>query len=160
MSDFLLPVFKSVSVIFAISAVVTGAQAVLYPAGFARTFGLPLTTVGRAGPAETYTFAAVATDVVTTSAGTSSHPRPHDPAASYVALVGARQGATGLVLLLFARRGKWVEMATMLVVLGVLVAGLDGVHLARAGNVGRGYFHAVPGLVIAALAAAVVVMNE
>jgi len=42
---YLLPIFKIVSVIFAISAVATGVQAIVDPIGFSRVFGLALSSI-------------------------------------------------------------------------------------------------------------------
>ena len=123
--SYLLLVFQAVAVIFALAAVATGAQAIVDPVGFSATFGLPL------------------------------HPTRADPAASsYASLMGVRQLATGISLLTFAWQGKWSEAATILAIIGVLVAGTDGVHLARAGHTVKGRWHAVPGACIAALAGA------
>jgi hypothetical protein len=143
MSQWLLPTFKAVSVIFASSAVVTGAQAILDPAGFSRVFGLP----------------------VDAAHSTESTPTPSKPArgkeapspdekhnCAYVSLMGIRQLATGITLLTFARQGKWTEMATILVVLGSVVATTDGVFLSRSGSPKQGALHAIPGLLIALLA--------
>lgn len=47
-------------------------------------------------------------------------------------------------------------MATILSVLGFLVAGMDGLVLWRAGKRSEGVFHAVPGGLIAGLSCAVV----
>ena len=47
-------------------------------------------------------------------------------------------------------------MATILSILGVVVAGTDGTYLARSGERGRAVFHAVPGALIAILAGLVI----
>ena len=70
--------------------------------------------------------------------------------------MGVRQLATGTILLTFAYQNKWAEMATILAIIGILVAGTDGVYLARAGKTAQAKVHAVPGALIAALAGAVV----
>jgi len=146
--DYLLPTFKAVSVIFAVSAVGTGAQAILAPVGFSKMFGLPVTSKPN-------------------SPSTKEHPI--NPAASvshlqstttsYISLLGIRQLSTGLILLTFAYQDKWVESATILAIIGVLVAGTDGIYLARSGARSEGRWHAIPGALIAALAAAVVYYN-
>lgn len=133
--DYILPTFKIVSVTFAISAVVTGVQAIVDPRGFARSFGIPVTA---AKQSKTY------------------EPSPKsqmntDPVMAYVSLMGVRQLATGVTLLLFAYQRKWMEMATILSILGILVAGTDGVYLARSGAGGKARFHAIPGALIALL---------
>ena len=73
--------------------------------------------------------------------------------------MGVRQLATGLTLLTFAYEEKWTEMATILSILGVVVAGTDGYYLARSGERGRAVFHAVPGALIAMLAGLVVLAD-
>lgn len=70
--------------------------------------------------------------------------------------MGVRQLATGLTLLVFTYQHKWVEAATILSILGIVVAGTDGIYLARSGAWSMAKFHAIPGALIAALAAAVV----
>ena len=132
---YLLSAFKAVSVIFAISAVVTGAQSIVDPVGFSLFFGLPLTPAVAA----------------------SDH---RDLTASYIALMGVRQLATGVTLLVFAYQSKWTEVATILAIIGVLVAGTDGIFLSRAGHGAVGRWHAIPGVLIAALAAAVVYQHR
>lgn len=116
--DYVLLTFKAVSLIFAVTAVATGGQAVVDPVGFSASFGLAV----------------------------SSRERVK----AYVSLMGVRQLATGVTLLVFACQGKWTEMATILAIIGFVVAGTDGYHLKRAGA--RGLLHAVPGACIAALA--------
>lgn len=129
MSYLVLP-FKVVSLIFAVSAIATGAQAIIDPGGFSRLFGIPLASI-----------------TSTTTSQQSSN------ALSFASLMGVRQLATGLTLSIFAYQGKWTEIATILVILGVVVACTDGVYLYRAGNAGGARWHAIPGLVIATLAA-------
>lgn len=123
----LLPLFQAVSLTFAGLALLTGAHALLAPLPFSRSFGLP------AAPARP-------------GAGPPSHE------AAYISLMGVRQLTTGLTLLVFAWQGKWDEVATVLSILGVVVAGTDGVYLTRAGHRGKGLWHAGPGLCIAGLA--------
>lgn len=132
--------FKAVSVIFAVAAVFTGLQAIINPARFAKSFGVPLHQ-----PVHKATKAAEA----------KHEPRTHETAtsSSYIALLGARQLGTGITLLIFAYQGKWIESATILMIIGVLVAGMDGYYIARCGSLGGGLFHAVPGVCVAALAA-------
>ncbi|KAK4697782.1 hypothetical protein P7C71_g353, partial [Lecanoromycetidae sp. Uapishka_2] len=132
--NFLLPTFKMVSVLFASSAVVTGIQAIMDPIGFSRSFGLPI---------------AIVKDVV------NSQSAP----ISYVSLMGVRQLATGITLLTFAYQQKWTEMATILTILGILVAGTDGIYLSRSGARNLAKLHAIPGALIALLAAAFILTN-
>jgi hypothetical protein len=125
---YVLPAFKAVSLTFACLAVATGFQALWSPTNFASSFGIPI----------------------------QSSPKSRENAAlSYVSLMGVRQLATGITLLVFARQGKWEEMATILVILGFLVAGTDGLYLWRSGAGMKGPFHALPGAGIALLAGAV-----
>ena len=142
----LLPTFKIVSVIFASSALVTGAQAIVDPVGFARGFGLPLIT---------------ATEVDKSQSTLLSHSYPSNgnPTTSYVSLMGVRQLATGLTLFTFAYQGKWTEMATILSILGIVVAGTDGFYLSRSGDRNRGIFHALPGALISLLAGATILAD-
>lgn len=120
--NLLLPAFKVVSLVFAVSAIITGAQAILDPLAFSRSFGLPVTSVN------------------------------DNPAESYISLMGIRQFATGVILLIFAYQAKWVEVATFLGVIGVIVAGTDGYYLSRNGTRSLAMFHAIPGALIASLA--------
>jgi hypothetical protein len=69
--------------------------------------------------------------------------------------MGIRQLGTGITLIVFNYQDKYTEAATVLAIIGVLVAGTDGLFLARAGDVKAGIWHAVPGGLIAALAGAV-----
>lgn len=73
--------------------------------------------------------------------------------------MGIRQFTTGLTLLIFAYQGKWMEMATILSILGFVVAGTDGYFLWKAGMRREGVFHAVPGGLIAGLAWAVLLVE-
>lgn len=79
---------------------------------------------------------------------------------SYVSVMSVRQLGTGIILLIFAYQGKWTEAATILAVIGILVAGTDGIYLARAGPRGPAIFHAVPGGLISALAAGVIYLDS
>jgi hypothetical protein len=125
---YILPAFKAVSVTFACLAIATGLQGLLYPTAFATSFGIPI----------------------------QRSPKIHEKAAlSYASLMGVRQLATGITLLIFAQQGKWEEMATVLVILGFLVAGTDGLFLWNSGAGLKGPFHALPGVCIASLAGAV-----
>jgi hypothetical protein len=141
--DLLLPTFKIVSVVFAISAVATGIQAMVNPMAFSRTFGLPLTKakVGDGSKAAPIS---------------DSRKSSGNPIISYVSLMGVRQLATGITLLTFAYQGKWTEMATILSILGVVVAGTDGFYLSRSGARNLAGFHAIPGALIALLAVTVI----
>jgi hypothetical protein len=137
----IMSIFGAVSVIFAVAAVSTGVQAIINPAGFATSFGIPLP---RPAPKHAKPFKPRATPTAEEAATSSA----------YIALLGARQLGTGITLLVFAYQGKWIESATILTIIGIVVAGMDGYHIARSGSLGGGLFHAIPGALIAALAAA------
>ena len=47
-------------------------------------------------------------------------------------------------------------MATILAIIGILVAGTDGIYLSRSGAEKVARFHAIPGALIAALACGVI----
>lgn len=141
--NFLLPTFKMVSVTFASLAIVTGAQAILDPIGFSRSFGLPITGVKDAAKSKS-------------TAILYSYKANGDATVSYVSLMGVRQLATGITLLTFAYQQKWTEMATILTILGIIVAGTDGFYLLRSGAQNQAKFHAIPGALIALLAGAIV----
>jgi hypothetical protein len=144
--NFLLPTFKMVSVAFASSAIVTGTQAILDPIGFSRSFGLPITIVKDADKSK--------------STAISHFYKPNgNPIMSYVSLMGVRQLATGITLLTFACQKKWTEMATILTILGIIVAGTDGFYLSRSGARNVAKLHAIPGALIALLAGAVILTN-
>ena len=149
---YLLPIFKAVSLIFAVSAVGTGAQAIVGPIGFSKGFGLaldsPTTNITRANNEGT-----------TMSKKTTSSNSHHDLTMSYIPLMGVRQLATGLILLTFAYQNKCTEAATILAIIGIVVAGTDGVYLSRAGARWLGVFHALPGALISALACCVIFTN-
>jgi hypothetical protein len=123
---YLVPTFKLVSIIFALASLATGIQAILTPLSFAKSFGILIPT-----PSQT--------------------PTP-TPVKSYISLLGIRQLATGLIILTFGYQGKWEEVATILVIIGLVVAWTDGVFLAKAGNWGGATFHAIPGAGISLLA--------
>ncbi|KAK1808678.1 hypothetical protein LTR12_016957 [Friedmanniomyces endolithicus] len=149
--DYILPTFKFVSVTFAILAVGTGARAVVDPVGFSKSFGLALEPTTKNSPVP---------DTNDVDAGSRSKTAaPHSDqqhrslAKSYASLMGVRQLGTGITLLTFAYQGKWTEAATVLAIIGIVVAGTDGFFLARAGHGSLGRFHAIPGAGIAALAA-------
>jgi len=145
---YLLPLFKVISLTFALLAIGTGAQAIFDPIGFSKSFGLDLGTTSNPSQNskkdDSFSFK-------------SNHQ--HAVAQSYIALMGIRQLATGLILLTFAYQGKWMEMATVLAIIGIVVAGTDGVYLARAGLQGKGIFHAIPGALISALACGVLLSD-
>ena len=151
---YLLPIFKIVSVLFAISAVATGAQAIVDPVGFSRVFGLPLnsTLTDSVG-------SLVDNEDAITSRTTALLHHHRSLTMSYVSLMGVRQLATGMILLTFAYQNKWTEMATILAIIGIVVAGTDGIYLSRAGAKQLGFFHAIPGALIAALAYGVICSN-
>lgn len=151
---YLLPIFKSVSVIFAVTAVATGLQSILDPIGFSKGFGLTLSPK--------------VTDAVGRTRGSKGAPMSEmmkllrderSSTTSYISLMGVRQLAIGVILLTFAYQDKWTEMATILAIIGVLVAGTDGIYLARGGTRNLGLFHAIPGALISALALAVIFLD-
>jgi hypothetical protein len=136
----LLPAFKVVSMIFAVSAVVTGLQAIATPTSFSKSFGIPI-------------------ENVMSTRATPSRPE-NDPSKAYVGLMGVRQLATGLTLLTFAYQRKWAEMATILSILGFVVAGTDGIFLAQSGAARQAMFHAIPGALIALLAVSIAIAGS
>lgn len=140
--DYILPAFKAVSVTFASLAVVTGAQALCKPVGFAASFGMALQPLPKKNDADK-----------------NPNCLGKETAASYVSLMGVRQLATGITLLAFASQGKWTDMATILVILGLVVAPTDGLFLYRSGAKAKGPFHALPGALIALLAGAVLYLR-
>jgi hypothetical protein len=120
----LLLLFKGVSLIFATASVFTGTQALLDPIAFSTTFGITI-------------------------------PKQLDTPLlrSYVTLMAARQLATGISILLLAKQGHFIAIAYILMVAGIVVAGTDGVFIAKNGSRKMGVVHAGPGFVIASLAA-------
>ena len=120
----LLLLFKGVSLIFATASVFTGIQALLDPIAFSKTFGITI-------------------------------PKQHDTPLlrSYITLMAARQLATGISILLLAKQGHFIAIAYILMVAGIVVAGTDGVFIAKNGSRKMGIVHAGPGFVIASLAA-------
>ena len=146
--DYPLHIFKAVGVIFAISALITGIQAIVDPIGFSKFFGLPLSAL-TTDSADTLNGNDGA---VTASQATKFSHSHHNLTMSYISLMGVRQLATGIILLTFAYQNKWTEVATILVIIGILVAGTDGIYLSRAGKGRLGRLHAIPGALIAALA--------
>ena len=120
----LLLLFKGVSLIFATASVFTGTQALLDPIAFSKTFGITI-------------------------------PKQHDTPLlrSYITLMAARQLATGISILLLAKQGHFIAIAYILMVAGIVVAGTDGVFIAKNGSRKMGVVHAGPGFVIASLAA-------
>ena len=123
----LLLVFKGVSIIFATASVFTGTQALLDPIAFSKTFGISI-------------------------------PKDHDTPLlrSYVTLMATRQLATGISILLLAKQGHFIAIAYILMIAGAVVAGTDGVFIAKNGSRKMGIVHAGPGFVIASIAALVV----
>lgn len=134
--------FKLITATFSVAAIYTGAQALLNPFGFALSFGLSL---DGANPVTTLESKKEGLKV----ASTKSTLRPHDPAKSYISLMGIRQLANGIILATFAYQGKWTEAATILAIIGIMVAGTDGIYLSCAGKTSLGVYHAVPGALIA-----------
>lgn len=147
--DYVIPTFKFVSVTFALLAVGTGTQAVFDPVGFSKQFGLSLEPPMTAGSRDD--------EGKTRVSHTEQQHR--SLAKSYASLMGVRQLGTGITLLMFAYQGKWTEAATILAIIGVVVAGTDGFFLARAGYGSKGRFHAIPGTGIAALATGAIYMG-
>ena len=143
--NLLLPTFKVVSVVFASASIITGTQAIVDPIGFSYSFGLPVMIVKDA-------------DESKTSPISNLHKPNNDinPIISYVSLMGVRQLATGITLLMFAYQKKWTEIATNLVILGIIVAGTDGIFLSRFGAKNQARFHAIPGALIAILAGVII----
>ncbi|CAJ2504735.1 Uu.00g121290.m01.CDS01 [Anthostomella pinea] len=150
--DYIVPTFKWVSVTFAFLAVGTGAQAVIDPVGFSKTFGLSLEPTSL--PKDDDNGARGKTNG--SKNGSRSDQQYRSLAESYASLMGVRQLGTGIILLTFAYQGKWTETATIMAIIGVLVAGTDGIFLARAGYGSLGRWHAIPGAGMAALGAAAV----
>ncbi|KAM0700290.1 hypothetical protein Q7P35_012010 [Cladosporium inversicolor] len=125
MSTFnLFILLKGVSLVFATASVFTGARALLDPIAFSTTFGI-------------------------------SVPKGHDTPLlrSYITLMATRQLATGISILLLARQGHFIAIAYILMVTGIVVAGTDGVFIAKMGSRKMGIVHAGPGFVIASIAA-------
>ena len=116
--------FKGISLIFATATVFTGAQALLDPIAFSKTFGISI-------------------------------PKQHDTPLlrSYITLMATRQLATGISILLLAKQAQLLAIAYILTVAGIVVAGTDGVFIAKNGSRKMGIVHAGPGFVIAAIAA-------
>ena len=131
---------------FASAAIVTGIQAIMDPIGFSRSFGLPIAVVKDAEKSNS-------------TAVPYSQNADSNAIISYVSLMGVRQLATGITLLTFAYQRKWTEMATILTILGIIVAGTDGFYLLRFGARNQARFHAIPGALIALLASAVMLAN-
>lgn len=123
----LFMLFKGISLIFATATVFTGAQALLDPIAFSKTFGISI-------------------------------PKQHDTPLlrSYITLMAIRQLATGISILLLARQGHFLAIAYILMVAGFVVAGTDGVFIAKNGSRKMGIVHAGPGFVIASIAALVI----
>lgn len=145
--NILLPAFKIVSVVFAGSAIVTGMQAIIDPVGFSRSFGIPFPIVTGEDDTKSQTI-------------TRSSKQNNDPAISYVSLMGVRQLATGIILFIFAWQRKWTDMATILSILGIVVAGTDGFYLSRTGARNLAKLHAVPGGLIALLASTILLKRS
>jgi hypothetical protein len=136
--DYVLASFIGISTIFSILAIQTGAHALLRPVSFAQSFGLPMTTkvASKNRPEDNEDALAVKQNL--------------DFGLAYVTMMGVRQLATGVTILIFASRGKWTEIATILSVLGLLVATTDAYMLWNAGKTGLARYHALPGIAIAA----------
>lgn len=148
--DYIIPAFKLVSVTFALLSAGSGLQAVFDPIGFSTQFGLPLSPPTTAGSRD---------GEHNTRAYRIEQGHYHSLAQSYASLLGVRSLGTGITVLVFAYQGKWTEVATILAIIGVVVAGSDGLFLARAGFGAKGRFHAIPGAGIAALAVGALYMG-
>ena len=144
--NLLLPTFKIVSVAFASSAIVTGAQAIVDPIAFSRLFGMPVTIAKDA-------------DKPQSTPVSHFHNSNGNAIIPYVSLMGVRQLATGITLLTFAYQKKWTEMATILAILGIVVAGTDGIYLSRSGARNLAKLHVIPGALIALLAGATILID-
>lgn len=136
-----LTAFKAVAFIFPVLSIGTGAQALFAPVAFSKSFGLPVDQT--ASPAASVSSFHSSTATVAKSSITES----------YISLMGVRQLAAGIVLGVFALQGKYTESATMFTIIGPLQAGTDGLYLASGGNKQAGLFHAIPGFIMAGLAA-------
>jgi hypothetical protein len=137
---YLLLIFKTVSLISATAFCITGLRGLTDPVAHSRFFGIPINTS-------------------TSTSGKATDQQSWN-AETYVSLKGVRQLSQGLTLFAFAYQGNWDAVATILGVLGVVVACTDGYFIAtRAGDVGKGVFHAGPGLGIAGLSLAVLVRS-
>ena len=143
--DFVLHAFKVISIIFALSAVATGVHALVGPVSFSRSFRLPLKSISTAGEMRIQ-------DDAVTSRATVILIHNYSLAKSYISLMGVRQLAMGVIILTFAYQNKFLEIATILAIIGTIIAGTDGMYLLHAGAWGPGLFHAIPGAIIAALA--------
>ncbi|KAK0253924.1 hypothetical protein B0A54_11601 [Friedmanniomyces endolithicus] len=152
--DCTIAAFKVVSITFAMLAVFTGAQALVDPVGFSKSFGLTLEPT--IDSAVSNIKAGDASSSSSRKAASHSEQQQRSLAKSYASLMGVRQIGTGLTLLTFAYKGNWAEAATILAIIGFVVAGTDGFFLARAGYGSLGRFHAIPGAGIAILAAAAI----
>ncbi|CAI6341883.1 unnamed protein product [Periconia digitata] len=143
--DYLLTSFKGVGVTFGILAVQTGVHALWRPLSFAENFGLPLNPKLSAQ---------------NRPRGEKDHAaKSVDFGPAYTTMMGARQAGTGVIILIFASCGKWMEIATVLSVVGLLCATTDAYNLWKGGKNGHARFHALPGLAIAAHALAVLYRN-
>jgi Domain of unknown function (DUF4267) len=132
----LLPMFMAASILYAIAAVATGAKAIIDPIGFSKSFGLDL------GSTKTGSVGSLIDNEDAVTPRTKAILHDHrSMTMSYISLMGVRQLATGIILLTFAYRNKWMEMATILSIIGIVVAGTDGMYLSRAGSKCLGIFH-------------------
>jgi hypothetical protein len=139
-------IFKAISVTFALAAVYTGVHGLVYPAAFSKFFGLPLDATTIPPPPSS--------DSPFVKSTYEAYKTHRTLAKSYISLMSVRQLGTGIILLIFAYQDKWTEVATILAVIGVLVAGTDGLFLIKGSTRADGIFHAIPGGMISALAVA------
>lgn len=139
MTEKLLTFFTAIILIFKCAAVGTGLQALLSLARFSTSFGFPTPPPLPSPPKK--------------SDDPASHTTSPTASLAYVSLIGVRQLGTGVILLVFAIQGKWIEMAYIAAIIGVLVAGTDALFLARVRSLGGA-------AVIAALAVAAITGHD
>jgi len=124
-------------------------QGIINPVGFSNFFGLPLTTPNHKTNTDN-------NNGVNSTSKMAILDHERELTKTYISLMGARQLGIGIILATFIYQSKWMEVATILAIIGIVIAGTDGIYLARAGKMSEGRWHALPGALIAALAAAVV----
>lgn len=153
--------FKTVSAIFAVAAIVTGAQALAQPIRSSQSFGIPIHNDVPQDVRNKRGASKRSKEEKKSSKGSNPELQHHNNVAVfYISLMGVRQLATGVILLTFSVQHKWSEMAQILAIIGFLVAGTDGVYLSKAGRIDLALFHAMPGAGIAALACAALYTGE
>lgn len=151
---YLLSIFKTVSVIFAISAVTINVQVIVDSIDFSRVFELTLSS--------TLTNSVKSfidnEDAVTFKTTAILHYH-HSLTMSYISLMKVRQLATRIILLIFAYQNKWTEMTIILVIIDIVVADTDEIYLSRVDARQLEWFHAILDALIAALACEVICFN-